>query len=762
LFVDNAKNLADALNNIMAAVKDAKPIQEIQQREADGKKSVAAFLSCLQSGVSLIQDLDKHTASISAAHQKVNQPVQSAKAYEAIRDEMSFTSRELANAMTELASADVRNTGALGLAAGRLTDYTISLVEGSRAAQATTDQQNAKTAIVQHTGHVCDQALQLLQTTKHLVQNPNDTNAKSHLQQLFQSATTSMANLVEALRQGSVAETKSNNAINQIRKATTQLNQAQLKAKASQLEGEERAKAAPLDKILNALKISGKNLIANSHLCGEAAVQSGNNFGEACLKTGVNITNLAQHAVNAASRILDDKAQQELLSAAKMLTLNAEQILLAAKDVHRLPDDKTAKSTLTDAQEQMKSNVQKMFDTSERSAAEAVKGERALEDARKKIQGVMTNIPGHQGANGESVIKAVRQVVNSTAEIVFAPSQDDIIASSAKCADATILLLNVGKTASTLSPDPNVQKELVTSVVNVANSILALMETGKLNRQDQNTQPKLEAAAEHVTAQVQALETALRKLPNSENLSVDEGADLEMMAEKELMQAAKAIQEAAAMIMAAKPRTTAKVDGIIDESDIQAAILDAARAIAKATANLVAAAAVAQKERRESRPKGQRYKVDPTWANGLISAAQGVATSVKMLVQTANSSVSGKIEEERLEAAARGVSTSTAQLVAAARAKAEANSKGQQGLALAAKTVSEATAQLVNAANNHRQMKEQAEAQSAFLEDSTVTNSKVRQLEQVTKILMLERQLENERKKMMSMNKESYNPKGKK
>lgn len=71
---------------------------------------------------------------------------------------------------------------------------------------------------------------------------------------------------------------------------------------------------------------------------------------------------------------------------------------------------------------------------------------------------------------------------------------------------------------------------------------------------------------------------------------------------------------------------------------INAAIVDAATAIAKATSQLVGASVTAQRDRaKEARAKsGSKYHADPLWANGLISASQGVAASVKELVSAAN------------------------------------------------------------------------------------------------------------------------------
>jgi talin len=113
---------------------------------------------------------------------------------------------------------------------------------------------------------------------------------------------------------------------------------------------------------------------------------------------------------------------------------------------------------------------------------------------------------------------------------------------------------------------------------------------------------------------------------------------------------------------------------------------------------LVNSATAAQKERIEKgrvSNNSSLYKRDPTWSQGLISAAKAVAQATAMLVSTANDAVAGKVDEESLIAASKAVASSTAQLVAATRAKSDPNSPTQIKLGLAAKAVTDATSYVV-------------------------------------------------------------------
>jgi DNA-directed RNA polymerase specialized sigma subunit len=104
----------------------------------------------------------------------------------------------------------------------------------------------------------------------------------------------------------------------------------------------------------------------------------------------------------------------------------------------------------------------------------------------------------------------------------------------------------------------------------------------------ETTQPKLEEASGQVAVAIAEVVKALRALPNAQNLSLDETMNLESLAEAELRNCAKTIEEAAKTLLQAKPkRSKPKQIGVIDEEDITEAILDAARAITTATGHLI-------------------------------------------------------------------------------------------------------------------------------------------------------------------------------
>jgi len=238
------------------------------------------------------------------------------------------------------------------------------------------------------------------------------------------------------------------------------------------------------------------------------------------------------------------------------------------------------------------------------------------------------------------------------------------------------------------------------------------------------------------------------------------GIDLDDLAERELLAAAKTIEDAARALMQAKADKKPK-DPADKKPDVAEAILEAAMAITQATATLVGSAAQAQRERaekgRSNLAAGVPYKRDPTWSEGLISAAKSVANATAALVQVANDAVTGNTEagnEEALIAVSKAVASATAQLVAAARAKSDPNSPSQAKLMVASKAVSNATSLLVAAAKA-------ASAQDEVEDEVDYTKMnpmgvKVKEMEQQMLILRLEKDLEKARSHLLKMHKAEY------
>lgn len=239
-----------------------------------------------------------------------------------------------------------------------------------------------------------------------------------------------------------------------------------------------------------------------------------------------------------------------------------------------------------------------------------------------------------------------------------------------------------------------------------------------------------------------------------------EDADLADVVERELSNAAKAIEEASrrlmALINAPKPIHVNPQD-----LKVHGALLDSAMAITGAIGNLIKCATASQQEivshGKGAASKDAFYKKNNRWTDGLISAAKAVAIATGYLVEAADGVVNGTKTMEDLVIAAQEVSAATAQLVAAARVKAIAGSKTQFRLEEAAKAVTQATKMLVKAAKAAAAKKlEEANAQKAAIQFSGIHDFKKKEMEQQVKILTIEKELEQERLQLANMRKVNF------
>jgi len=450
----------------------------------------------------------------------------------------------------------------------------------------------------------------------------------------------------------------------------------------------------------------------------------------------------------------DALSQQDVLSSAKTLAIASHQLILAGKDAQRLPNDNAAQHSLAASIKGVGESANSLLATVQRSSAEAERGERELEGRKQQILALLKNVQPNK-ATAEEVVIAAREVLTSTADLVFANDQATIVEAGRGAYTSIEKLLSNAAGAAKLTSDPNIQRGITGAAGNIARAMVELLEVAKLSRSDEANLPKLENASSKVTAATNQLVESLRKLPNAAEVTLEDKNDLDKVAEEELLKCANVIAEAAKMLANAKPeRKTPKIPGVLDRIDIDTAIVDAAQAIANATGVLVQHAYTAQRERVEKKRPGQRYNNDPNWANGLISASHNVADSVKSLVNAANKAASGHADEEELVATARAVAASTAHLVSASRAKADPNSQAHKSLSDAAKSVASATSLLVAAAAKAGNLADEAAAEDAAIEmPFGGAAGKAKELESHIKILKLEKELERERTRMLQMRK---------
>lgn len=236
------------------------------------------------------------------------------------------------------------------------------------------------------------------------------------------------------------------------------------------------------------------------------------------------------------------------------------------------------------------------------------------------------------------------------------------------------------------------------------------------------------------------------------------GEDLGDIVEQEMMGAAKAIEEATAMLSKLlNSQPDPSLSGI--DQQVHSGIISSTKAITDAIGRLIICATHAQQEivanGKGSGTKTAFYKKNSRWMEGLISAAKAVATATKTLVECANGVVHGTHKMEQLVVAAHEVAGATAQLVSASRVKAIRGSSTQDKLEGAARAVTDATRLLVKTADKIRSEKV---TQQAHVDYSTLSTHefKKKEMEQKVEIATLEKKLDDSRQRLAEMRRNAY------
>eukprot|EP01121_Diplochlamys_sp_Union-15-3_P011170 TRINITY_DN3205_c0_g4_i2.p2 TRINITY_DN3205_c0_g4~~TRINITY_DN3205_c0_g4_i2.p2 ORF type:complete len:400 (+),score=110.13 TRINITY_DN3205_c0_g4_i2:1193-2392(+) len=366
------------------------------------------------------------------------------------------------------------------------------------------------------------------------------------------------------------------------------------------------------------------------------------------------------------------------------------------------------------------------------------------------------NYRGNQSATGADVIEAADLIRKSFQDMFKVLEQGGDTPTAAKeLSEAVVTMLNNAKGFSEYIEGDKLKHALLDATRNTGEGIVKFLFNTKSMGAEPLDEGQMLFLKSNYTRVKSHLDNAVGSVEETYKVDETSNINLEDIAERELMNAAKIIEDAARRL-AAQQKT--RVPNPSDELDVEGAIMSAAMAITQATQILVNAATEAQKERvakgHGTDPAKLKYNSDPMWMEGLISAARAVAEATRQLVDAANSAAQGKIEEAALIAASKSVASSTAQLVAACNSKSEGNSPTRAKLDSAAESVTKATRLLVDAARKAGSFEDEAHLQR--IRDSNYQGSFKEEMEQQTKILDLEKQLELQRKVLFTMRKKKY------
>eukprot|EP01130_Rhizamoeba_saxonica_P008405 TRINITY_DN3396_c0_g2_i1.p1 TRINITY_DN3396_c0_g2~~TRINITY_DN3396_c0_g2_i1.p1 ORF type:complete len:2486 (-),score=723.71 TRINITY_DN3396_c0_g2_i1:1285-8742(-) len=752
-----AKSLTDNLLDLFKNVKILNPNDRTSmnhmRKSAQGvSESIGDLLGNLQTTATLIEDLENIKANMVEQSSSLSSPFSgNPRSYQVCRNELVAASKQLTAQLGKLQTGDIRNFGQVAINASQINDTINNITELGKESVKSTTEQVAKDEMVGALKDIVNSTTNIVSSLQEIVHGENRKNELNE-----HSRTTNMAigRLVGAAKKGAIGEVMIDQAIETVSGAVLLLNTSAIYSQAGQLEVDATALSKTLLGLEREIKNAANRIVQSADNLKDSVEGTDEDVGNAATDFANTLDEISKVAVQIASRMNDALSQQDVLSSTKFLSLASQQIILASKDAQILPDEQSAKNTLIASHIAIANNVTNLIESVQLTIAEAARGELELENARVALLELIDNAPTKEGAKPMDTILAARSVVTASSELVFASNQEELISAGQHALSGIEELLATAYGASVTAPSQNIQSGLLDAALDVARAMASLIDFSKLNRKDEGTQPKLVEGSAAVTDSLYKFVSALNKLPGAENLKLeDDSKDIESVAEQELMNCANIIAEAAASLLDLKPK---RRGGLLNQDDINNAILTAAKSIAVATGRLIECASVCQSERKnEIKAEGARYNNDPTWANGLISAAQSVAAAVTELVKAANSAVQGEAGEEALIATARAVAASTAHLRAASRARADPDAPSQRKLAQAAKAVAKSTGELVSAAHTASEFADEFLDDGEGDEFGQVGGAK-RNMEQQVKIMSLEKSIEEERRRMLDMRKAKY------
>jgi hypothetical protein len=441
------------------------------------------------------------------------------KSYQESRDDLTTSARELATVLATLLNTDKRNTGQVGLHANRAATTMATLIETTGACVASTPEQSAKKELVTQAKQTGDQLVKMLGAVK-AVANGDEKHVPV-MRQAFNDTNTGISGLIAAAKRGAVGEVAMDRAMDSINASIAKLNTQSIFAQAGQLEPDRAALGSTVQKLQADLQESAQKLTVVAGNVGKAVRGSEEELAKVATDLAAAVNAVAAASEKTASRIPDALSQQDVLSSAKSLAIASHQLILAAKDAQRLPNDTSAQHSLAASVKGVAESATGLMTSVQRSAAEAERGERELDGRKQQILALLKNVRP-VNASAEEVVVAAREVLTSTADLVFANDQGALIDAGRTAYTAVEKLLTTSAGAAKLSPDKNIQNGITHASSDIGRAMCDLLEVAKLSRSDDSTHTKLENASAKVTTATNSLVDALRKLPNAQNVTLDE------------------------------------------------------------------------------------------------------------------------------------------------------------------------------------------------------------------------------------------------
>ncbi|ORX59304.1 hypothetical protein BCR36DRAFT_408797 [Piromyces finnis] len=683
--------------------------------------------------------------------------------YQVYASNVDEKGKEILQKIAEILQGNDTNSDETKAYAAALADIYETIVENGKNAISTTTEENIKQSIEDDLRELGGSIIKTIEAMKINRANSNQ-NTKVRLNIASKDVINNTSNLIKDAKEGSRGLTVCQTAIETIGEVCTDLEAAIIFASAGQLDPIDTKDNFSLHR--EDLLKEAKNLTDITKAFVMAAATSNTNqeaFAQNALnasKTSISLKNeVKKGAISITSG--DKHMQEQLLEADKNVSEALSNLIAEAmKTFGKNLTGGDALALKNAAAEEVKALIE-LIRITKMVGNETTRGVRALDGACADIDGGIIVLESDTPAIGTALpdeVVMLAKCVASAAGALFTTfssgKQDELVAAANKIKTSVCDMLRAGKAAISNAPEDK-KDPMIKALKESANASKDLLSCTKDNLEKENGDNKaaIIECSKSIAAAVNNVVTAAGDLipggyvdPNDPNV----------IAERELLSAANAIEAAAKKLATLKP--VERPQEANENLNFEEQILEAVKAIAAATSALVRAATNTQREiiamGKLLPQEDQVYFSDGTWSEGLVSAAKQVCAWTHELCESANMAIKGNVQPERVIAASRNVAASTTHLLSAATAKVDQNSQTQIRLRAAARAVTQATEQLVKSAQENMAL-EDTDAFTESLKDG-VANSRAQELEAQMNILKMEKDLEKARNKLLYIRKGRY------
>jgi talin len=760
--LDQTKTVIESMQNLMVAAKEAGGNRKASHAHSAVDETADSAREMLQELIQTLEDTAASSGIVTVLVENLAKAIARTDERPSVGEDTSFVdyqtnlvrlAKQIARTAQEMMSKSVNNVQELGTLANSLTrDYSALAGDcrGAVAASANPQVGSRIKSSVQQLGNSC---IDLVRDAGNLQCNPSDAFAKRDLSDHAKKVLEHVSNVLLALQAGSRGTQACINAASTVSGIIGDLDTTIMFATAGTLNADKDESFS--DHRENILK-TAKALVEDTKTLVAGAASNQEQLAGAAQSAVMTITRLAECVKHGAASLGSEQpeAQVLLINAVKDVASALSDLILATKNASGKSAHDPAMSNLKDTAKVMVTNVTSLLKTVKTVEDEAARGTQALESSIEAIGQEMRAYAATEHVekkiSPDELVRLAKPITIATARAVAAGNsgrQDDVIAAANMGRKAVFDLLHACQSAAAGVDDSALQRRVLTAGNTCAAAYKELLEQINviIQRPSMDSKQKLALISKRVAAAMTEIIQAAEAIKGSEWV---DPYDPTVVAESELLSAASSIEAAARKLAQLEPRqqTTKQAD---DSLSFEEQIVGAAKSIAAATAALVKAASVAQRELMAQGKIGMvtaNMDEDSQWSQGLISAARLVAAATHNLCDAANALVQGQATEEKLISSAKQVASSTAQLLVACKVKADPNSMAMRRLQAAGNAVKRATEALVSEAQRVRGWSSYEE--TTVTVDQRMVGSMAQLITAQEDILIKERELESARKKL--------------